>query len=485
MKLRAAILFSLAVTAVSCSRSQANTFPTEPPPAAIQVTESTSPQESLAATLNPTERKIPRRPSLYDLDVLFDYSGHSLRVLEVITYSNASSDAITALQLVVEAQRMGAGFSLTGLRNLEGMDLGEVELSNGILLVPLLDPLKPGEMVELEIGYELVLPAGAGTLNWTDRQTNFIDWYPYFPPYIEGQGWLIHAPAPVGEHSVFESANFKVHIEVINAPASLQIAAPAPGGRSGTTFDYELRNARRFAWSAGSQYEVLETEFRNMPISIYHFNEHRDAAKASLATAKQAMEVFSNLYGDYPFQSLAIVDAQFFDGMESDGIFFLDQSYFLEYNYSPRNYLTTLTAHEVAHNWWFGKVGSDQAMEPWLDEALCIYSELLFYEHTYPEMTNWWWEFRIDRFRPIGFVDTTIYNHVRFDTYVQAVYMRGAQFLQGMRSAIGDGPFFAFLRGYSTRGAGQIVTANNFFQWIKDYSSVNLDAIISEYFSDR
>ena len=171
--------------------------------------------------------------------------------------------------------------------------------------------------------------------------------------------------------------------------------------------------------------------------------------------------------------------------MESDGLFFLDQSYFLEYNYSPRNYLTALTAHEIAHNWWFGQVGNDQAVEPWLDEALCIYSEVLFYENTYPEMVDWWWEFRIDRFRPQGSIDSSIYDHSSFESYVQAVYMRGAQFLQAVRTAIGDGPFFAFLRDFITSGAGQIVSSEDFFATLKRESSINLEPIISEYFSSR
>ena len=479
---RMAIPFALAIVASSCVQPQVATSAIDPPPATIQVTRSASPQIPLAETSDPNEQNIQRTPPQYDLAVLFDYSEHSLQVHERVTFWNDSSDSIAELQLVVEAHRSGAGFFLTDLRVNEETQTGEYELSDGILHIPMLDPLAPGETVRLEIEYELVLPAGAGTLTWTDRQVNFIDWYPYFPPYLNGQGWLVHQPAAVGEHSVFESANFRVNIEVFNAPASLQIAAPAPREGSGATFDYELRNARRFAWSASGQYEVLETEFEEVPVSIYYFSEHRDAAKASLATAKQALETYSALFGAYPYESLAIVDAQFFDGMESDAIFFLDRSYFLEYNYSPRNYLTALTAHEVAHNWWFGQVGNDQALEPWLDEALCIYSESLYYENTYPEMTDWWWEFRIDRFRPTGSVNSTIFDHASFDPYVQAVYMRGAQFIQRLRNAMGDAAFFEFLRAYASAGSGKIVSAHDLFRLMKYYGSTNLEPIITEFF---
>ena len=30
--------------------------------------------------------------------------------------------------------------------------------------------------------------------------------------------------------------------------------------------------------------------------------------------------------------------------------------------------------HEVAHQWWYNQVGSDQIMNPWLDEGLAEFS---------------------------------------------------------------------------------------------------------------
>ena len=424
-------------------------------------------------------------PSDYNFDVLFDYTNHNLQVHEEISYANNSQKDIEELELVVEARRLGATFLPVELQIAGSPVKIEPDFSGTIWHIPLQNPLTPNENLEIELDYQLVLSAGAGTLNWTDRQTNFIDWYPYIPPYAEDQGWLTHEAAVVGEHEVFESANFRVQIEVINAPASFEIAASAPATNESSSYVYQLNNARRFVWSTSGHYEVRNVTSGGIPISIYYFSEHRDAAKAALETAKQALEIYSELFGAYPYKSLSIVDAQFFDGMESDGIFFLDQSYFLQYNYNQRNYLTALTAHEVAHNWWFGKVGNDQALEPWLDEALCIYSESLYYENTYPEMVPWWWEFRIDRFYPGGTVNSTIYDHTNFDSYVHAVYMRGAQFLQTLRTVIGDEAFFRFLHAYADQGAGQISTRDDFFDLLGHYSQANIDPLLAEYFSDQ
>lgn len=487
-----AALFLLGVLAAACSPAGNAASPTELPAAEIRTAAPPVLDEDLPAPS--AADPLPEfKPQLYELDVLFDFAAHTLRVGEEIHYTNNTAGPIDRLQFVVEAQRLGAGFAFTRSEVFSGPGFGETELAAGLLQIPLDRPLEPGETIHFELGYELVLPEGRGTLSWTERQTNFIDWYPYLPPYVSGQGWLVHEAAAVGEHEVFESANFEVHIEVANAPASLQVAAPvpvdsvvSPAAYGGETFDYELIDARRFVWSASGQYEVLNAQSGGgIPVSIYFFGEHRNAAEAALRTATQALDIYSELFGAYPYESLAIVDAQFFDGMESDGIFLLDQTYFLEYNYSPRNYLTALTAHEVAHNWWFGQVGNDQALEPWLDEALCIYAELLYYENTYPEMINWWWEFRIDRFHPEGQVDSTIYDHSGFESYVRAVYMRGAQFLQNLRNAVSEGPFFNFLHDLSAEGAGRVISAEDFFAVLSQNSAANIEVLIAEYFESR
>ena len=443
-----------------------------------------APTPTITSTLEPRLTTLPLtqepvRPN-YDLDVQFDYGGHSLLVDETIYYANNSSDALGEINLVIDAQRQ-ADFELLGLKSESGPEVKGTQLADGILTVSLASPLTPGTQMELNIEYTLQLQQKLDVLAWSQSQTNFIDWYPYVAPYVSGD-WLICAPALVGEHGVFESSDFSVHIQVNNAPTSLQLAAAAPASKDGATWNYTLNAARRFVWSASGRYQVLQTKQADIPIRIYFFEEQRDAAEASLEIAKQAVEIYSNLFGPYPYPSLSIVEGLFFDGMESDGLFFLPQDYFTEYSYNRKNYLTALTAHEIAHNWWFGQVGNDQATEPWLDEAPSIYSELLYYESAYPNLVDWWWDYRINRFEPTGWINSTVYDFTEFAPYVHAVYMRGAQFLQEARDAMGDQAFFDFLREYSQQGTGRIMTRPDFMGLLQAHSSVDLQGIVSNYF---
>jgi hypothetical protein len=112
------------------------------------------------------------------------------------------------------------------------------------------------------------------------------------------------------------------------------------------------------------------------------------------------------------------------DGQEYDGLVFLATKFYNEYNGSARSNLIAIGVHEIAHQWWFGLVGSDQALEPWLDEALCVYSEALFYQYIYPNSVYWWWNFRVNYFGPSGWVDTNVYESGSFRIRQRRVFER-------------------------------------------------------------
>jgi aminopeptidase N len=168
------------------------------------------------------------------------------------------------------------------------------------------------------------------------------------------------------------------------------------------------------------------------------------------------------------------------------GLYYLGESYYLQYKGEPLSYLVAIAAHETAHQWFYGVVGNDPAMEPWLDEALATYSELLFYERYFPDSVDGWWQFRVDAYHPTGWVNDTIYNHGSFRSYVNAVYLRGAEFIRDLRNQIGEEAFFKFLKNYAGQSGGKnpssIATGKIFFEILSEYTFQDLTDLIKEYF---
>ena len=435
----------------------------------------------------------PSPLSEYDLTALLDYDTHHLSVKEAITYVNHTGEALSELLLVVEPNRYPGGFSLNELSWADGKAIPDYSLEGAQLRIPLSTPLAPEESANLSLSYETDLPNQQAPFGYTERQTNLGDWYPFLPPYRPGEGWIVRDSAYLGEHVAYEMSNFKVDIQLASpynqAGQPLTIAASAlpkvEHSAQGDHYRYQHGPARNFAWTVSHLYQEQETQAGDVTVKAYSFPNHPAADKPAMDTAAQALGVFSEIFSPYPHKSLTVVEADFLDGMEFDGMFFLSHAFYDYFTGDAKNNLIIIAAHETAHQWWYGLVGNDQAMEPWLDEALSTYSEALFYEHVYPELVDWWWENRVYFHQPQGWVDTTIYQAAGFYPYRDAVYLRGALFLNDLRTRMGDEAFFGFLKDYLYHFMYRQATTDGFFSLLSEHYSGDISDLVGTYFANR
>lgn len=399
---------------------------------------------------------------------------------QTLTLVNRSSETWPDLILVVEPNRQPGVFHLKRLSGSDGQPIEGYTLEGARLNVPLITPIAPGATIGFALSYELDLPNRPGPFGYTARQTNLGDWYPFAPVYRAGAGWVVHEPAVVGEHLVYDVADYEVEISLTDPVSRVVIAASA--ALDGNADRYKVDAARSFAWSASAEYQISNLQHGALTVTAYTFPEHTVSGEAALQATANALALYGERFAPYPHASLSLVEADFPDGMEYDGLYFLGEEYYAAYAGSPQNYLTAIAAHETAHQWWSGLVGNDQAEEPWLDEALATYSERLYYATMHPELVDWWWEFRVTRFAPTGWVNSAIYDHNEFRSYVDAVYLRGAQFIEALRRLIGDAAFDAFLRDYTSRGREGQLTSADFFKVLAAHTPADLEPLIAQYF---
>lgn len=427
----------------------------------------------------------------YQLDAMFDYGNHHLKVEQSILYTNQSEDTLQDLLLVVEPSRYPGVFHLQSISWSDGQSV-EYERDIGQLRVKLPQPLAPGDPVQVNLVYELNLPSPDSSyygrpvpFGYSSRQTNLVDWYPFLPPYIDGQGWLVHEAGFFGEHLVYPIADFDVAIQLSNPDSNLVLAASAPAQKDASTYRYQHSKARNFAWSASHLYQVTEEQVGDVTVLSYAFPNHGEAAQAALSTTAQALTLYSQLLEPYPHKTLSVVEADFLDGMEYDGLYFLSNAFYNLYGGTQGEYLVAIAAHETAHQWFFGLVGNDQALDPWLDEALCTYGERLYYENISAEALNWWYKYRVNYYHPRGWVDGSIYNPEGYRAYRDAVYLNGALFLDELRSLMGDDAFFTLLRDYVTQNSGRIVGEETFFSLMNSLSPADSSHLMDKYFAGK
>jgi hypothetical protein len=454
---------------------------------ADNITTNTTPEPEITETGSPSSLSTQNpalvfTPSIYKINANFDYANHYLSVDETIFYQNATGVPLNNLVLAVEPNLWKKCFVLEYL-SADDRSAGALVINGDRLDVPLETPLLPGGKLNLKMHFDLLLPEADihQIFGYNSRQTNLVDWYPFIVPY--SNGWLLHAPAEVGEHLVYDTATFDVTLTLSGETVQVTLAAGVPGEVNGSTWHYFLENARRFVLSASPEYQAISIKIDGMRVTSYYFTREETQANAVLDETVKALSTFSALFGPYPYMSLSIVESMYYDGVESDGIFFLSRDFYTSSNGTVLNNLTDIAVHETSHQWWFGSVGNDQALAPWLDESLATYSELLFYNINYPAVTAWW-AFRVEAYTPTGWVGTDIYHGMDFRTYANAVYLRGAQFLGAVRERIGDDEFFSFLRDYAGQMAGKLATPVDFFHILEEHTNKDISDIISDYFQN-
>ena len=469
-----------------------------------QAAEISTPTEQVFLTLPvtetsaaPTETPIPTNTPLptlerarYTLNTTIDYDAHTVTVDQTILYPNLTGNQLNALVLAVTPNLWDGSFSLTGI-SIDGQPVTTYTLDGQRLDISLASLLPAGSTTEIKLQYTLTLPfaeqedpsvSRPRIYGYTSRQINLVNWYPFVVTYINGE-WTLHDPWFYGEHLVYDSADYEINLKFID-PATTPIVAASgvPEAQPDGSTRYTINSARTFALAASRDFQTSSTQVGDVTLTSYYFPFNEAGGQAALQASAQALQVYGARYGAYTHKSLAIVMGDFNDGMEYSAFYYLSRDFYNLYDGTPANYLTFVAVHETAHQWWFEQVANDQALQPWLDESLATYSERLYYENTYPDLVPWWWSYRIDFYKPEGFIDIPIYEGQGFRPYTNATYFQGAYFLEKVRQRIGDEAFFAFVQDYLNQGRGKIVTANDFFNILRSHSGTDISDLINQYF---
>ncbi len=439
----------------------------------------------------PTPMVIPAPArARYQLDTTIDYDAHTITVDETIDYPNHTGNQLNALVLAVEPNLWAESFNLTDI-SIDGTPITTYTLDGQRLDIALSSFILPEHVVTINIQYALALPfaeqedpniARPRIYGYTTRQLNLVNWYPFVVPNINGE-WILHEPWFYGEHLVYDSANYEVNLKFADPATAPIVAASGAPEPNGDFTRYTIISARTFALAASRDFEVASVQVGDATVSSYYFPLSKIAGRAALQASAEALQIYSQRYGPYSHKTLSIVMGDFNDGMEYSAFFYLPMGFYNLYKGGYSNHLIAIAVHETAHQWWFEQVGNDQAQQPWLDESLATYSEVLYYENYHPEVIQgWWWPVRIDIYNPEGFVDIPIYDGKGFQPYTNAAYFQGAHFLDELRARIGDEAFFAFIQDYAAQGRDKIVTANDFFNILSQHTLTDYSDIVRQYF---
>lgn len=232
------------------------------------------------------------------------------------------------------------------------------------LIFDLRRPLPPGEETEARLRWSLRLPGPI--YDRISRRGDSIRLGSFFPilSWEGDRGWATDPPTTtLAESSTSPTADFDVEVDVRHP---LEVIAT---GREKAAGEWVAEDVRDFAMAVGffeSQSRItVETE---PPVNVLVGVARglgRDAQDFAEAIERALLDL-TRRYGPYPWEtfSMAIMPDLGRSGIEYPAMVFQGE-----------DSLRFATTHEVAHSWFYGLVGNNQARDPWLDEGVTSWAQ--------------------------------------------------------------------------------------------------------------
>lgn len=432
-------------------------------------------------------------------DELYTFAGRSQ-----VDYTNTEDVPLERLyfRLLPNGQASYGDGSLTVSEVL--LDGSPVEtkllLSDTVLEISLPEALAVGEHARLDFDFEGVVPrdfgsdsstSGYGIYNYSQDVLSLSGWYPILAVY-DKDGWNLDPISPIGDSVYSDIALYSV--DVISD--SNLILASTGVTQSKETFEGKTRQriasgpVRDFFLVLSPEFEVKSLDIDGTLVSSYYLPEHSVGGEAALNIAADSLRVFNKRFGTYPYTEMDVVEApmRYALGVEYPGIFLVASGL---YEDPEEPSFAVTTAHEVAHQWWYGVVGNDVFEEPWLDEALTTYSSSLFYQEVvgpraYQGLVGYWTD-RYDRSLQDGDDEPITESLSYFESetnpgsYSGVVYSKGALFFKALRDEIGDDAFFEALRNYYQDNKYQIARSDDLLGSFEESSGDSLEALYQDW----
>jgi hypothetical protein len=417
-----------------------------------------------------------------------------------ITYTNESGDTQDDLvfRLYPNAEKVYSGELEVTSTWVDGTQiLPDVFLPDQTgLRLPLIDPVKPGDTVVIEMEFQGRLndglessPDAYGIFNYSQDEdvATYANWYPILAEWENGD-WKAQPVSGVGDAVVSEVGLYLVEI---TTPQEIQVITSGMQINHSSTADSELYSfasgpVREFFVVSGTNFTSTQSETGGNLIKHWGLPGGEGRSGEALQATVDSLVVFGERFGPYPYRELEVVSApmQLASGVEYPGLFLMRDD--LYYPNSEQPYLLSLIiAHETAHQWWYGLVGSDVLTHPWQDEALTTFSSLLYLEQFQPQVYSGTVAYftklsndlnqKLDIGRPVSsFINSP-------EIYSPIVYSQGSLFFVELRDKIGDKDFFEALRSYFTNNIYHIAAPQDLLVEFSNACQCDLDEFFNQW----
>src|SRR5262245_49881543 len=384
----------------------------------------------------------------YDAYLKVSWGPRSVYVDSTATIRNTSGASIDRVELNTIAARLGSirmqGATVDGT-------VAAATISDQTIVVPLGGILPVGAVTTVRVRYGATVRGDLSGSNWMFTRTNgVLDLYRWLP-------W-------VSRRIAFDRPN---HGDPFETPAStsvkVRITTSRPvvlattGDRTGVSPDgltstFIARNVRDFTVTAAEDYRTASRKVGNVTVRVFY--RPGGPGAAMLDAAADAFAAYQAKLGGYPHPYFKVVQSAGGYGMESPGLIWVPTGV-------ASSNLRYLAGHETAHQWFYGIVGDDQALEPFTDEAIADF------------MARNVLDLKRGSRCSTGRLDLSIYAYSA-TCYYERIYIQGGNLLDTARQKIGTLVFWAAVRGWIAAHRNGIATTSSLLSALDAATPIDL-----------
>jgi hypothetical protein len=455
----------------------------------------------------------------YNIEVKLDKENKKLLGKEIITFINTSKKSVDTLFLhlypnafqsdtttfmkeslfpdrIKKKEEYRGYMEIKKINVSSGDDLTEEKIiDETIMKLPLPKLLPSKDTIRLEVEFAVKLPQILFRMGYSGKNFVMGQWFPKMAVLEEDSRWNAH-------QYHFDSeffADFGTYDVSITLPLEYVVGATGYlqeekiNQDSTKTLVYHAEDVHDFVWVADPDYLVSKRMVDGIELEFFYKPRHKKKVERIMDAAEFALKYYSSAFGNYHYKKFVIADAEM-------GIGGGAMEYPMFITISPSELPTDkikldelILFHEIAHQWWYGMIASNEFEEAWLDEGFSVYSERKALEEKFGKTANLVNLLGIkigDKdLAKVGYLldpqsDIPVKNSWEFQdllSYQANVYYKASLLLQTLENHLGKEKMQELLKKYFQTYKFKHPKTEDFIQLANEISEEDLNPFFSQF----
>lgn len=418
----------------------------------------------------------------------------SLNKLVLHLYPEAFRDTSTTLARDIESIRSqipaNQGYIDCDSIQVDGQLPDSIVFDETLLYVYLDKPLDPGKTLTLSLNFEIKIPQIMLRYGY-DSNDNYLlsHWHPILAGYQKDK--LIEFQYG-GDGEFFSNfANYDVSLQI---PDGFKLQSTANNNQpdsvvAGKSF-YNLiaEGVIDFALVCGPSWQIEFYNHNGVLVNLLYLDSNEDNLDILKSVINGSLDYFCEKYYAYPYPNLSYIDFNpGASGMELPRMVVMSFKSLL----GDDNMLKLTAVHEMAHQWFYSTIATNEYDEPWLDEGITSYVTNRCLKSLYGKALEFeFYGFELDAemvqslvSRLNGFLDPLASSSDDFKpgTYYINAYGRAPAVLSTLEGVLSTEKFDTAMKEFVSAYKFKHPDTYDFKEQLEFSSGVNLDRFFDQY----